>query len=234
MHGKGRNLDFYFLAAGVWRVIWSWEGPQRLRAFLWLVACDNLLTNEARVRQRLTVSADCPRCNTNVESIIHILRDCSSARQMWERLIPPSLQPNFFSVSLHDWLMLNLVWPPCENWPTIFVTGCWLLWTWRNKELFCTDFDRPRDEGRTILAAARSFREGRLLSSQAVDGSKSKWISIYWVKPPEDFMKLNTDGVVRGSQGVTGAGGILRNSSGGWIIGFMQSLGVSTVTVAEL
>ncbi|PKI62701.1 hypothetical protein CRG98_016972 [Punica granatum] len=46
--------------------------------------------------------------------------------------------------------------------------------------------------------------------------------------------KLNTDGAVRDLQGVAGAGGILRNSSGGWIIGFMQSLGFSTVTVAEL
>ncbi|PKI42247.1 hypothetical protein CRG98_037363 [Punica granatum] len=101
-------------------------------------------------------------------------------------------------------------------------------------ELFYTDFDRPSDEGHAILAVARSFQEGWLLSSQVVDGSKRKWISIHWVKPLEDFMKLNTDGDVRGSQGVTGAGGILRNSSGGWIIGFMQSLGVSTVTVAEL
>ncbi|PKI41703.1 hypothetical protein CRG98_037905 [Punica granatum] len=106
----------------VWRVIWSWEGPRRLRAFLWLVARESLLTNEARVRRRL----------------------------------------------------------------------------------------------------------------EAVDGSKRTWIFIHWVKPLEDFMKLNTDGAVRGSQGVARAGGILRNSSVGWIIGFMQSLGVSTVMVAEL
>ncbi|PKI59165.1 hypothetical protein CRG98_020430 [Punica granatum] len=42
---------------------------------------------------------------------------------MWERLIPPSLRPNFFSVSLQDWLILNLVRPPRVDWSTIFVTG---------------------------------------------------------------------------------------------------------------
>ena len=46
-------------------------------------------------------------------------------------------------------------------------------------------------------------------------------------------MKLNTDGASLGNPGVAGAGGIIRNCSGGWVKGFSRSVGFATSITVE-
>jgi hypothetical protein len=38
----------------IWRWVWKWKGPKRIKAFLWIAAQNGLLTNEARVRRHFT------------------------------------------------------------------------------------------------------------------------------------------------------------------------------------
>lgn len=47
-------------------------------------------------------------------------------------------------------------------------------------------------------------------------------------------MKLNTDGASLGNPGVAGAGGVIRDASGDWLVGFMLHLGVCSNMVAEM
>ncbi|PKI44726.1 hypothetical protein CRG98_034903 [Punica granatum] len=61
----------------VWKSIWSWRGPQRVRTFLWLVAHARLLTNEHRARRHLTSSTLCDGCSCGQETTLHAFRDCS-------------------------------------------------------------------------------------------------------------------------------------------------------------
>jgi ribonuclease HI len=50
------------------------------------------------------------------------------------------------------------------------------------------------------------------------------------------FIKLNTDGSVKGNPGPTGAGGLLRDDQGKWLWGFMfyMNLGHTTSTQVKL
>ena len=57
---------------------------------------------------------------------------------------------------------------------------------------------------------------------------------IRWQFPPDPFIKLNTDGSAIGNLGLVGAGGLLRNSSRGWISGFSLHLGITLNNMAEL
>ncbi|KAG6763271.1 hypothetical protein POTOM_033811 [Populus tomentosa] len=43
----------------IWRLIWRWKGPERIRNFLWLVAHNKLPTNNQRVARHLTDNACC-------------------------------------------------------------------------------------------------------------------------------------------------------------------------------
>lgn len=52
--------------------------------------------------------------------------------------------------------------------------------------------------------------------------------------PPDPYIKLNTDGSAIGNLGLAGAGGILRNHSGGWISSFSLHLGLASNNMAEL
>ncbi|KAL0374197.1 UNVERIFIED_CONTAM: putative ribonuclease H protein [Sesamum radiatum] len=57
---------------------------------------------------------------------------------------------------------------------------------------------------------------------------------IRWRYPIEGWWKLNTDGASKGNPGCAGAGGIIRDCHGRFILGFADGLGVQTNTYAEL
>ncbi|CAN0926336.1 Putative ribonuclease H protein At1g65750 [Linum grandiflorum] len=66
-----------------WKGIWRWQGPNKIRHFLWIASHNKLLTNEERGRRHLTNQVLCSFCSVSTESCIHILRDCRFARQFW-------------------------------------------------------------------------------------------------------------------------------------------------------
>ncbi|CAN1754320.1 Putative ribonuclease H protein At1g65750 [Linum perenne] len=82
----------YILALGLseepnrvrWSAVWKWEGPQRVRHFLWIVSNNKLLTNAERYRRHITNCGDCGVCLGTPESSLHVLRDCAASRICWE------------------------------------------------------------------------------------------------------------------------------------------------------
>ena len=47
-------------------------------------------------------------------------------------------------------------------------------------------------------------------------------------------MKLNTDGSSSGNSGLTGGGGVIRDWTDRWIVGFSRKIGIATSLIAEL
>ncbi|KAJ6855560.1 hypothetical protein NC651_040268 [Populus alba x Populus x berolinensis] len=37
--------------ASLWKLIWKWNGPERIKAFLWIVAHSSLIQNETKGRR---------------------------------------------------------------------------------------------------------------------------------------------------------------------------------------
>ncbi|MBA0871041.1 hypothetical protein Goshw_020529 [Gossypium schwendimanii] len=124
-----------------WRLAWSFVGLQRVRQFLWLVFKERLLTNVKRFRRGMVGNHSCLLCGNSVESIIHVLRDCSKARGLWKQIIPKSISMQFFSVMLLDWIPLNLMnefdlaYTEVE-WQSLFGIICWNLLKQRNLWIF--------------------------------------------------------------------------------------------------
>ncbi|CAN1756518.1 Putative ribonuclease H protein At1g65750, partial [Linum perenne] len=67
----------------LWKVVWKWKGPNRIKHFLWLAAKDKLLTNEGRRRRGLCSNAICNWCGSDAETVEHVLRDCEFANSTW-------------------------------------------------------------------------------------------------------------------------------------------------------
>ena len=82
---------------GDWKMLWGWRGPHHIQTFMWLVAHGRILTNYSRSRWGTGVSATCPCCGNVDETVLHVLRDCRSASQVWIRLVPSDWITNFFS-----------------------------------------------------------------------------------------------------------------------------------------
>jgi hypothetical protein len=53
----------------VWKLMWKWNGPERIKVFLWTVAHNSLLTNETRVHRIMAEDPQCHHCPLEVESL---------------------------------------------------------------------------------------------------------------------------------------------------------------------
>ncbi|KAK8575350.1 hypothetical protein V6N12_063025 [Hibiscus sabdariffa] len=71
------------IADPCWKRVWKLQVPQRVRFFLWLALHRRLLTNVERIRRHLTSMDRCECCLDGPEDMIHVLRDCFVARDLW-------------------------------------------------------------------------------------------------------------------------------------------------------
>lgn len=71
--------------------------------FIWTVLKQRLLTNvERRVRWHLAVYPSCPICGYGSKDILHTLKDCTAAKEVWQQVISISQFSNFFTNNLHE------------------------------------------------------------------------------------------------------------------------------------
>ncbi|KAL6493350.1 hypothetical protein OROGR_033109 [Orobanche gracilis] len=61
-----------------------------------------------------------------------------------------------------------------------------------------------------------------------------KVTSVRWLKPPADWVKLNTDGAAKGNPGAAAAGGVVRNHHGKVLTCFWEFVGSRSNNFAEL
>lgn len=128
----GQHMDMFY--ERLWKVI----APERVQVFLWLVGKQVVMTNEERFRRHLCDTKICQICKNGVESIIHVLRDCPAMAGIWIRIIPLRRKQDFFSMSLIEWLYVNLGGGGVdgESWPTMFAMAVWWGCKWRCRNFF--------------------------------------------------------------------------------------------------
>lgn len=89
----------YVLGAGdgdvgiwvVWRQIWRLKIQQRVKSFLWVLDHDKLLTNYERWRRRIADNSDCQQSASQREDVLHAIRDCPGAGEVWDLNLPQQL-----------------------------------------------------------------------------------------------------------------------------------------------
>ncbi|KAL4294045.1 hypothetical protein AHAS_Ahas18G0188800 [Arachis hypogaea] len=57
---------------------------------------------------------------------------------------------------------------------------------------------------------------------------------IGWIPPEEYWLRLNVDGLIFQASNFASCGGLIRNSKGNFIVGFMLNLGRCSITLVEL
>jgi hypothetical protein len=62
---------------------WKWNGPQRIKTILLKLAHGRLMTNVEWFRRNMTEFDSCPICNTDQETVMHVIRDCHVASNTW-------------------------------------------------------------------------------------------------------------------------------------------------------
>ncbi|XP_057760081.1 uncharacterized protein LOC130980412 [Arachis stenosperma] len=215
----------------VFKYVWKWNGPERIRYLLWLVANEAILTNATRARRHMTNIANCPRCNAEEETTIHILRDCQFAKKVWSSLVPQDHLSEFFNTDLPEWILINL--SQRGNWPCTFGMGISALWYDRNKLVFEGKISAP---GMVAISIHKRTTEvlnclrKNLIKEQA---NRSDHL-IRWIPPPESIIKINVDGLFYSHNNNAACGGVFRDQWGRFLKGFSCNLGSCSIMHAEL
>ncbi|CAN1126862.1 Putative ribonuclease H protein At1g65750, partial [Linum perenne] len=116
----------------VWKKVWTWEGPAKIKQFMWLVTHGKLMTNEERRRRHIAPDANCPECQEPCESVEHVLRKCNLAQLVWKEMLSPpaGAQANLCFL---DWWMEGIT---NSQTRLLFGVTAWLLWRRRNRLVF--------------------------------------------------------------------------------------------------
>lgn len=83
----------------------------------------------------------CPICGHDSEDILHIIRDYTLTKEVWNQVVPRNLHFSFFSNTLHDWMSLNLQDTSTSrsgdvSWAYLFGIVTWHLWKNQNMFIF--------------------------------------------------------------------------------------------------
>jgi ribonuclease HI len=222
---------------GNWKSLWDWKGPHRIQTFIWLAAQERILTNFRRSKWGVGISPLCTRCGRDDETTIHVLRDCVYATQVWLRLVPSNFMTDFFTFDCRNWIFDNIskqgIGGHSTNWKTTFMTTCWFMWTWRNKAIFEENFQQPNNP---VLVIQNFVQKIDLCSNQQLHRNFPMKETIYigWKKPPEGWIKLNSDGACKGIGEYSGCGGLFRDTEGRWLKGYIRKIGVCDALHAEM
>ncbi|CAN1124680.1 Putative ribonuclease H protein At1g65750 [Linum perenne] len=239
--GRFRVRSAYLLAAEeegdtldpIWRLIWRWKGPQRIRQFFWLVAHNRLLTNSERRRRHLAEIGSCQVCPGQEESVLHVLRDCPLASATWELLALSSGDQTFFQTPLLPWIERFIRKPELC---LLFGVTCWWLWRARNDRVFNNKLTTAESLTRHIQAwvalVGDTMERDRFISHTGPPTRTGGYFS--WEPAPPEWVTLNSDGSVLPETGQASAGGLIRDHQGRCLAAFTMNLGKCSITRAEL
>ncbi|KAA3453419.1 reverse transcriptase [Gossypium australe] len=216
-----------------WNIIWKYQGPQRVRIFLWLVASQRVLTNSERFRRGFGQSSACSRCGHNLEDIMHALRDCPTAKKAWMLVVPLEKQSRFFSDSMQNWLSFNL---SCHiklqdkgiTWSCLFGILAWRLWKNKNLFIFQNIDWTPLELIKSSLSWAQNF-EAFITRSKLNDTPPG-----HLQHCSDNWVFLYSDGVVAKDSKNGATDGVVRDRDGNWVLGYTHYLRKCSPLEAEL
>ncbi|CAI9102941.1 OLC1v1001337C1 [Oldenlandia corymbosa var. corymbosa] len=190
---RSLTLDEDISNRGLWKVIWHWSGPQRIRQFMWLAVKGALLTNWQRWHRHLADSPVCVLCGGVAESTLHALHDCPKASCMWTRIVPSENVLVFFNLPLEKWIWKNLtnaIGINREQWEVLFGVTIWQVWSQRNAFTFsneqCNASRMLKNMERHVNSISATLWGARSIGGVGM-GRENVWIR--WTAPPVDWIK---------------------------------------------
>ncbi|XP_061370519.1 uncharacterized protein LOC133313201 [Gastrolobium bilobum] len=207
-----------------WDTVWKWEGPQRVKLFLWLLSGNKLLTNAERYCRHMSAVDLCPRCNMAGEDVDHVFRSCQWSQEVWSYWIEKNELPYFLMADLEFWLDNNLNRKERNMaWRLKFGVICWLIWKHRNDLVFNGKHSFPHE----IFSQASLFVSNikvaeSILTIAGLSVDSHDKIMICWRPPPVGWITINTDGSFSGNGGSSSCGGVVRDEEEGCIMGFSK------------
>ncbi|CAN1180886.1 Putative ribonuclease H protein At1g65750 [Linum perenne] len=191
-----------------WSMVWRWSGPGRVQYFLWLLSHGKILTNAERKVRHMTEDESCPRCRAAAETILHTLRDCPFASNIWNLLGYNIADPLRQQITPNNWIKLILTHEKSLELGIVI----WFLWKARNDWVF----NDTNDSASSLVVRIRNWTMTVMNASaqQEIIGAKNHErirTDVAWEPGEAGWVVLNTDGSVIPGNSMAAAGGLIRD-----------------------
>ena len=122
---------------------WVWKADTLpiIKYFLWMCDHNSIGVKSGLVKRGVLEDDCCPICHEELETILHVLRDCPQTRLVWAQLGIQEADQRFWGSDHQDWLN----WNGRQSgksiignlpWCTIFPFAAWNIWKRRNSIVF--------------------------------------------------------------------------------------------------
>jgi ribonuclease HI len=200
----------------VWKILWNMDVPNAEKNFFWR-ACNNLLpTKENLMKKRVVSEPWCPICEREPESVIHVLWECSAAKDVWgdnDRCFQKRTTEYNSFLQLAESMMVQ-----CGlNERASFVRMARKLWQRRNAWVHENRFGHPAS---IIQEVRRAMEEYKLFNKREDHVHQREDITTLtgWKVPPAGWWKANWDVAIGKNSGRVGVGVVVRDSEGQIIV----------------
>ncbi|CAA7059513.1 unnamed protein product [Microthlaspi erraticum] len=141
--------------------VWKLKTVRKIKHFLWQALAGCIPVRQKLVSRHCGIDKSCPRCNTEEETINHLLFECPLAIQTWNLSNLPC-EPSVFPSGGLFQKFDHLLWRikergapdnSIERWPWII----WYIWKARNENLFNDKEIQPEDTTQLAHTEADTF-----------------------------------------------------------------------------
>ncbi|XP_026415838.1 uncharacterized protein LOC113311208 [Papaver somniferum] len=118
----------------------------------------------------------------------------------------------------------------------LYAFTLWRLWLARNEQVYRQKQQTPEQTVSIILTMLEEYKweQNHIIPLHPDDDSaQKKKIQDQQEPPPPNWIKINTDGAVKGNPGPAGTGCVCRDNTGKIILIIAAPLGIASAIVAE-
>uniref|UniRef100_A0A803Q666 Reverse transcriptase n=1 Tax=Cannabis sativa TaxID=3483 RepID=A0A803Q666_CANSA len=217
--------------ASFWKKVWQLNVPAKVQHLVWCVLAGCLPTKLQLNTKYVHVDLTCPMCNTEPESITHVLFRCNFARSCW----------NLSSADVHDgdvtdvcsWFCNILVQKPkvvAEEATMIL----WRIWMARNDLLWSNKSTKVSEVIRSAKTSLDNWKNARSNGSLPLLNVSFGSGKEHWTKPVSTKFKINVDGALFETENRFGFGFIVRDKHGNFEEAYSNSkIGLVAPEIAE-
>ena len=212
------------LATNVWKALWKLKIMPRVQHFIWRVLNDAVATKVNLFKRRKTTLAICPICELQEETGEHLFFQCPWTRCVWFGcVLGARLEVDSIANFKRWWIAITDQDQEIDNNELLMI--CWLLWNiWkhRNGRIFDHSVINPM---LVIEEAASQFHEYQITHGAHSEQSSDLCIKTYhWVRPPDGFLKINSDGAFYQDTQNGAIGIVCRDDAGTFKWGFVDKI----------
>jgi ribonuclease HI len=195
-----------------WKQIWELKIPNVEKNFLWRACHESLPTRHNLFRRNIVEDPSCPICGLAEETALHILWQCSSARDVW-CVGPKKLQKSSGS-GLEFLQVVEDVFTKCSLEDIDQFAGiARRIWLRRNRVVHEGTFSHPNSLVQQARQASEDFQLAQCTRESQQPSPGDPRLQ-RWNAPLGGWIKLNTNASVNKDNGWMGYGAVARDERG--------------------